>query len=70
MTGWRKHALIRRVPFSVPFYDSQGYGGGILTRLHMSYILVIESVINEPNIYQDSLFYSSIKQVYHLLSCL
>jgi hypothetical protein len=50
----------------IAFYDSQGYGGGILTHLRMGYIVVIERVINAPNIYQDSLFYYSMLVIKHL----
>jgi hypothetical protein len=34
VTGWPSHTPNHRVPFS-SFYDSLGYGGDILTRLHM-----------------------------------
>jgi hypothetical protein len=29
---------------SVAFYDSQGHGGDIITRLHTEYIIIINSV--------------------------
>jgi hypothetical protein len=34
VTGWTSYIAGHRLPFSSPSYDSQGYGGGVLTRLH------------------------------------